>query len=306
MTTKIEWTRNADGSAGSTWNPVRGCSRISPGCGGGGSYSGSDGERGGCYAEAIAARYSKPGQPFHGFAEMTPNGPRWTGKVALIPKKLSEPLRRRNPTTWFCSMFDLFHEDLTNDEIAAVFGVMAACPRHTFQILTKRAVRLPRFFDWIDEDAEANDVIACQAARVLYPNNMGAHLGFEHRCAEDWPLHNVWLGVSVEDQKRKTRIEHLRRTPATVRFLSLEPLLEDLGDLDLAGIDQCIVGAESGRGARPMNDDWVRRIRDQAKAQGCAFFFKQKLDARGHKVSLPMLDGRSWDEMPMHAAQGHV
>jgi protein gp37 len=106
------------------------------------------------------------------------------------------------------------------------------------------------------------------------------------------------LGVSVEARAYKSRIDHLRSVPAAVTFISFEPLLEDLGELDMSGISQVIAGAESGRGARRMEDDWVRSIRDQAKAQNVQFFFKQKLDPKGHKVSLPLLDGRSWAEMP--------
>ncbi|WP_437310082.1 DUF5131 family protein [Sorangium sp. So ce388] len=310
MTTKIEWVQGADGERGMTWNPIRGCSRISPGCGGGGSYSGTAGQRGGCYAEGIAARFSGPGQPFHGFAEMTAHGPRWTGKVALVPEKLAEPLRRKKPTTWFLSMFDPFHERLTNEEIAALFGVMAACPQHTFQVLTKRAERLPEWFAWLDREASPtpHGVLHVAVAPLIEPFGREDASGMDEsdRAMErlldaEWPLPNVWLGCSVESRKFKGRIDHLRRAPAAVRFLSLEPLLEDLGELDLTGIHQVIAGAESGPGARPMQDDWVRSIRDQAKAQCVQFFFKQKLDARGHKVSLPMLDGRQWAEMPARA-----
>lgn len=312
--TSIEWCsgpRNEDGSRGDpghTWNPVRGCSRISPGCGGGGPYSGTDGQRGGCYAEAIAARFSGPGQPFHGFAEMTEHGPRWTGKVSLIPEKLAEPLRRRKPTTWFLSMFDLFHEALSNENIAAVFGVMAACPQHTFQVLTKRAKRLPDWFAWVNskpafatEHAMVGVCVNALSQSDITESVFGLVIdgvGPLERRDRVWPLPQIWLGVSVEDKWRKTRIDDLRRTPAAVRFLSLEPLLEDLGELDLTSIDQVIVGSESGHGARPMHDDWTRRIRDQAVAQGVKFFLKQKLDERGHKVSLPLLDGRQWAEMP--------
>jgi protein gp37 len=297
MTTKIEWVQGAHGERGMTWNPIRGCSRISPGCGGGGSYSGTAGQRGGCYAEGIAARFSGPGQPFHGFAEMTEHGPRWTGKVALVPEKLAEPLHRKKPTTWFLSMFDPFHEALTNEEIAALFGVMAACPQHTFQVLTKRAERLPCFFGWVGSESDRLSGRPSALLCGVEAANHGANVDYLGM-PDIWPLSNVWLGASVEDQKRKARIDHLRSVPAAVRFLSLEPLLEDLGELDLAGIHQVIAGAESGPGARPMWDDWVRSIRDQAKAQGVKMFFKQKLDARGHKVSLPLLDGKVWAEMP--------
>lgn len=121
---------------------------------------------------------------------------------------------------------------------------------------------------------------------------------FDVRAAKTWPLPNVWYGVSVEDRKHGVpRIDHLRRAPAAVRFLSIEPLLEDVGDLDLTGIHWVIAGAESGRKARPMEDNWVRRVRDQCIEQGVRFFFKQRV-VGGKKVSLPILDGRTWEEMP--------
>jgi protein gp37 len=315
VTTSIEWTRNEDGSQGSTWNPIRGCSRISPGCGGGGSFSGTANQKGGCYAESIASRFSGPGQPFEGFATMTPNGPRWTGKVSLIPTLLDAPLRKRKPTTWFISMSDLFHESLTNKEIAAVFGIMAAAHWHRFQVLTKRSARLPEWFAWIDKRAEDGLRLFPEDSRewrvrqlftatlggldVDMPRGASPHDGPD----PSWPLQNVWLGVSIESPKFKSRIDDLRACPAAIKFLSLEPLLEPLGKLDLTGIDQCIVGAESGHGARPMFDDWVREIRDQCTAQGVAFFYKQRLDGRGHKVSLPLLDGRQWTQMPAHSVE---
>ncbi len=285
--TKIEWTKNADGSEGQTWNPLRGCSRISPGCGGGGSFSGTNGEQGGCYAEAIAARFSGPGQPFEGFAEMTDKGPRWTRKVALLREKLDEPLRVRKPTTWFISMSDLFHESLTNEEIALVFAVMTLAHWHTFQVLTKRSKRMVEWFIWAAGGRHVWE--ACQA--MTMPRG-------KDKPAPGWPLPNVWLGVSVEAADYKHRLDDLRACPAAVRFTSLEPLLDDLGTLDFTRIDQAIVGAESGHGARPMNEDWVRSIRDQATAQGTAFFYKQRLNEKGRKVSLPLLDGKQWDEMP--------
>lgn len=201
MATKIEWTQE-------TWNPVRGCSRISPGCVN-------------CYAERMAAR-DLPGlkSPTTGepFAAMTPSGPRWTGKVELIPHMLDVPLKRRKPTTWFVnSMSDLFHEGLPFEDIDRVFAVMSQAKEHTFQVLTKRADRMRKWAtrtgieDLIDEGAVAN--FMCHA-------NIKA-----------WPLPNVWLGVSIEDQQRADeRIPLLLHTPAAVRFLSVEPLL---GPVDL-------------------------------------------------------------------------
>jgi len=299
-TTTIEWTQNEDGTPGETWNPIKGCTRISPGCGGG--MTGPNGERGGCYAEGIAARFSKPGLAFHGFAEMRDGKPRWTGKVALIPELLDEPLRRRKPTTWFISMSDLFHEKLTNEEIAAVFGVMAASQRHRFQVLTKRAERMRDWFAWVNQTHSAAAWIAQAAGDILSTNFPGMSRWDQALASvvEDgsWPRRNIWLGVSVEVAEYKLRLALLRDCPAAIRFASLEPALGDLGLLDLSGIDQVITGAESGHGARPMQEQWVRSIRDQAKAQGVAFFYKQRLNERKHKVSLPLLDGQQWAEMP--------
>ncbi len=297
--TTIEWVQGSDGERGATWNPIRGCSRISPGCGGGGAFSGAHGEQGGCYAEGIAARFSGPGQPFEGFAEMTPEGPRWTRKVALIPELLDAPLRVRKPTTFFISMSDLFHEALTNEEIAAVFGVMGAASAHTFQILTKRSRRLPEWFEWVQRVPTGLSTIPFAPALVCA---VEAHGRTQYRWTVPhprvWPLPNAHLGVSVESRKFLSRLDHLRATPAVVRFASLEPLLEDLGEMNLASIDQVIAGSESGHGARPMHEDWVRSIRDQAARQGARFFYKQCLNERGRKVSLPLLDGRTWAEMP--------
>lgn len=267
---KIEWTDK-------TWNPVRGCIKVSPGC----KH---------CYAETFAERFrGVAGHPYEqGF------DPR------LVPEKLGEPLRWRKSSRVFVnSMSDLFQEAVPDSYIAACFGVMAAARWHTFQVLTKRADRMWQWSDEIDAGGEAPELVACEAAKILHANDRGAHLSFEHHCAEEWPLPNVHLGVSVEDRRFGVpRIDVLRKTPAAVRFLSIEPLLEDIGELDLTGIHQVIVGAESGRGARLMREAWVRSIRDQAKAAGAAFFYKQRLDEAGHKVSLPLLDGRQWAEQP--------
>lgn len=305
----IEWTD-------ATWNPVRGCIKVSPGCKN-------------CYAETFAERFrGVPGHPYEqGF------DPR------LVPEKLGEPLKWQKGRRIFVnSMSDLFGDFVPDEYIASVFAVMASSGHHTFQILTKRAERLPRWFAWLDANS-ANaveryvmvDRIESDFARgALTPPcedpdpptphlrhlyDVGASLVNEHmpggrlhmnqRLGEchwrSWPLSNVHLGVSVEDRKFGVpRIEHLRQTPAAVRFLSIEPLLEDVGELDLTGIHQVIVGAENGHGARPMREEWVRSIRDQAKPAGCAFFYKQATHptAKGRVVSLPILDGRQWAEMP--------
>lgn len=282
---KIEWTEK-------TWNPVRGCKAISPGCAN-------------CYAATMTARLEAMGNP--GYAGLTrlSHGRKlnvWTGEFREAPEMLDIPLKRRIPTTYFVnSMSDLFGEGVSNEYIAAVFGVMAATPRHTYQVLTKRAERLPTWFEWYQGKLAGFDSMLPRAREHLRGVTVG----------KSWPLPNVWLGVSVEDKKHGLpRIEHLRRTPASVRFLSIEPLLEDLGEIDLTGIHWVIVGGESGHGARPMHSDWARSIRDQCVGAKVPFFFKQwgawaphssspsgmYLTTKGNAGRL--LDGRTWDEMP--------
>ncbi len=259
-----------------------------------------------CRADRRPDKNGKPGV-FEGFATRTEKGARWTGKVALVLDALDEPLRTRKPTTWFISMSDLFHEELTNEEIAAVFGVMAAAPRHTFQILTKRSTRMREWFAWLASEQErefedlSTELLAlCERLSERWLERLLEDGAARSPEQEPWPLPNVWLGVSVEAAAYKHRLDNLRTCPAAVRFTSLEPLLDDLGTLDFTRIDQAIVGAESGHGARPMADDWVRSIRDQAVAQGTAFFFKQRA-VKGRKISLPILDGKQWAEMPARA-----
>lgn len=231
--TSIEWTDKV-------WNPTRGCRRISPGCGG-------SAREGGCYAERMAYRFSGPGQPYEGLVKLTKQGPRWTGEGRLVPEKLAEPLSWRKPARVFVdSMSDLFFEAFTSEEIAAVFGVMAACPHITFQVLTKRARRMREWFDWfrneLTEEAAAEERLEECLARVLAgyaQTELGDGSSEDEdrqfwrindtllKVAPPWPLPNVWLGVSVEDQKRADeRIPELLTTPAAVRFLSVEPQLE--------------------------------------------------------------------------------
>jgi protein gp37 len=271
-TTGIEW-------ANSTWNPVRGCTRTTPGCGGAN-------HRGGCYAEKIAARFSDPGQPFHGFAERTPYGGRWTGKLALIEDMLTVPMRWRKPRRIFVnSMSDLFHESLPDEAIDRVFAVMALCKRHTFQILTKRDERQKEYMLRLAAMVKSDDFFKTPIARATAAVSAAAGHPFPGITPFEWldiigrtrgfPLRNVWLGVSVEDRARLSRIESLRHTPAAIRFISFEPLLEDLGDLDLRGISWCIAGGESGPNARPMDLAWARSLRDQCKTSGVSFFMKQ-------------------------------
>ncbi len=233
----IEWTD-------ATWNPVRGCTKISDGC----KH---------CYAETFAERFrGVKGHPYEqGF------------DLRLVPEKLAEPLRWRNPKMIFVnSMSDLFHENVPDDYIIAVARVMAAANWHTYQVLTKRSERL----------------------RGL----LNTSLRFAAR------QRHIWWGVSVENKKYGLpRIGHLQNADAEIRFLSVEPLLEDLGKLNLDGIGWVIVGGESGPGARPMKKEWVLSVRDQCKRKGIPFFFKQwggvRKSAAGRK-----LDGKTYDEFP--------
>ena len=241
----IEWTEK-------TWNPIVGCSRISPGC----QH---------CYAERMAKRLAAMGQEkYEGTIDK--NG-RWSGVLNFGSEEtLNIPIYTKKPTTYFVnSMSDLFHESLPFRMVQWVWWVMANAPRHTFQVLTKRA-----------------DVMQERARELSKTYGL---------------LENVWLGVSVESSDYASRIDYLRDTPAAIRFLSLEPLLSALTNLNLYGIDWVIVGGESGPGARPMNPDWVRDIRDQCQAAGVSFFFKQWGGANKKKAGR-VLDGLIWNEMP--------
>jgi len=229
---RIEWTEV-------TWNPVTGCTKVSPGCAN-------------CYAERMTRRLQGMGQPNYtqGFT------------VATHSHMLQRPFEWPRPSTVFVnSMSDLFHEDVPADFVARVFATMGAADRHTFQVLTKRSARLRVMADELP-----------------------------------WPR-NVWAGVSVETAAYAHRIDDLRCVPAVLRFLSLEPLLGPLPDLDLAGIGWVIVGGESGPRARPPQPDWVRDIRDQCLSAGVPFFFKQWGGTR-KRAAGRLLDGRVWGEMP--------
>ena len=229
---KIEWTQ-------ATWNPVTGCTKVSPGC----KH---------CYAERLAKRLQAMG------VKKYANG----FKVTLHEDALEIPLRWKHPRIIFVnSMSDLFHEEVPLEFIRKVFAVMKQARQHIFQVLTKRAERM------------------AELAPLL-----------------EWPP-NVWMGVSVENQHYTYRIDLLRQVPASVRFLSLEPLLGPIPDLNLDGIHWVIVGGESGPGARPMRKEWVLDIRDQCQRAGVLFFFKQwggVYKSRNGRI----LEGRTWDEMP--------
>jgi protein gp37 len=234
---KIEWTD-------ATWNPVRGCTKISPGC----KH---------CYAETFAERFrGVPGHPYEqGF------------DLRLVPEKLFDPFHWSAPRRVFVnSMSDLFHDGVPDGYIEAVAKVMNAANWHTYQVLTKRSERLLEL---------SGSVLASVS-----------HAG------------HVWWGVSVEDRKYGLpRIQHLRKASLGVRFLSIEPLLEDLGDFCLEGIDWVIVGGESGRGARPMREEWVVNIRDRCVRAGVPFFFKQWGGIRKSETGR-RLRGRTYDQMP--------
>lgn len=265
--TGIAWTE-------ATWNPVRGCTRVSEGCRH-------------CYAERDAGRFSGPGMPYHGFVDPARAGSKWTGRVELVPSALELPLRWRRPRDIFAnSMSDLFHPSLVDEAVAAVFGVMALAWWHRFQVLTKRPDRM---LGWLSPGCELHPVTACVSTLYCdHPEISDTHpFDLERAIAvaeRGWPLPNVQLGISAEDQAAADeRIPLLQRCRAAIRFLSLEPLL---GPIDLAphlargGIDWVIVGGESGPGARPMQREWAERLRDQCAAAGVPFFFKQ-IGSRG-------------------------
>ena len=246
----IEWTD-------ATWNPVTGCSKVSPGCAH-------------CYAESYTERMAgRPGW-IESFRPWTPENAAYN--VRLHPERLSVPLGWREPRMVFVnSMSDLFHELVPFEFIVQVFDVMRQTPRHTYQVLTKRPERL----------ATLVGSLAAAAGPWI-----------------EWPLPNVWIGTSIENDRWTVRADHLRAMPGDwTRFLSCEPLLGPLPSLDLTGIDWVIVGGESGEGHRPIRTEWVRDIRDACQRQGVAFFFKQ-WGGRTPKSGGRLLDGRTWDEMP--------
>jgi len=240
-TTSIEWTEQ-------TWNPVTGCTKVSPGCKN-------------CYAETMARRLKA----------MRATGYERGFKLALQPGRLEQPVQRKKPTVWFVnSMSDLFHKDISDEYIERVFDTIQRTPQHTYQILTKRSDRLPNYF----------------ATRQV--------------------PRNVWLGVSVENRKHgKPRIDDLRNVQAQIRFLSVEPLLEDLGQLDLTNIHWVIVGGESGPKARLMKPEWARSVQQQCEEAGVAYFFKQwgtwGSDGvrRNKKRNGRNLEGKEWDQYPV-------
>lgn len=278
--TSIEWTRGEDGTEGVTWNPIRGCSRVSPGCDN-------------CFAMFIAHRFSGPGKPFEGLTTIRRGKPDWAGTARFIPGMLATPLRWRKPRRVFVnSMTDLFHESLTNEEIAAVFGAMTACPHHTFQILTKRPKRAAEWFKWVeaqgmkdtDEDLEPGWKIAafCNGAftKTARWRVDSSHEHLSNRGVNEWtwPLPNVHLGVSAENQETwDARKSFVHTCPAAVHWASLEPLLGpiELGSTGEFHLDWCVIGGEAGRGSRPMDIAWARSLIEQCRQAGIPVFTKQ-------------------------------
>jgi protein gp37 len=254
----IQWTD-------STWPVVTGCTKVSEGCRG-------------CYAIRDAWRLGhnpnpKVSEVYSGTVEKKAGKLDWTGLVKTHPDRLDWPLRWKKPRKIFvCNESDLFHEDVPDEFIDRVFLTMFAAKQHTFQLLTKRAERMHAYFS---ADATVRRLTALFA--VFCSRIPGARLFLhdEPDGLDGLILENVWTGVSIEDRKALHRLGLLRRTPAAVRFLSLEPLLEDLGSLDLTGIDLCIVGGESGPGARPCDLAWIRSIVQQCQTAGVKVFVKQ-------------------------------
>jgi protein gp37 len=301
---KIEWTE-------ASWNPVTGCTEVSSGCDN-------------CYAKTFAERWrGTPGHPYEQGFDLT-----------LRPERLDQPIRwTRGRRIFVNSMSDLFHDGIPDDYIAQVFAVMALTPWHTYQVLTKRHGRMRALL----RDPLFEHEIRATAHWMKYGGDV-PDPRMDDRNYRTWPLPNVWLGVSVESQQwADIRIPALLDTPAEVRFLSCEPLLgpvslrgswhdyltgwrtesEHAGNCDCNGrattcpvpvqaqtgkVGWVIVGAESGRGARPMDDEWARTIKDQCVDAGVPFFLKQ-FAVNGRKVHVPELDGRQWMEYPKIAPQ---
>jgi protein gp37 len=298
----IEWTD-------ATWNPVRGCAIVSKGCTN-------------CYAMKQAHRSSGPGGAYEGLTKMSKGGPVWTGEIRTVPELLDQPLRWRRPRRIFVnSMSDLFHELVYFHHISRIWKTMASAPQHTFQILTKRPERMLEWFGKLSFEHNTIRGPGDEAPLVI------GHV-------DDWPLRNVWLGVSVEDQAAADeRIPLLLQTPAAVRWISAEPLLGPVeifskatGDLrygsgdpyNPGSIDWIVAGGESGPGARPMHPDWVRSLRDQCAAahDGVPFFFKQwgnwvececevHADERGREATpITRIDGHRCEDEAMMERMG--
>jgi protein gp37 len=285
----IEWTD-------ATWNPITGCSVTSPGC-----------KR--CYAMKLAGTRLQHHPSRAGLTQETDAGPVWTGEVRFNEEWLRQPLNwRRARMIFVCAHGDLFHESVPDEWIDRIFAVMALAEQHTFQVLTKRAERMRAYFaNPVREALIGQQIVRLQLERDGSPYAIWSGL----------PLWNVWLGVSVEDQKRADeRVALLLQVPARIRYLSMEPLLEAVsfvgmfanpsdmrdGTNVLEKIDWVIVGGESGAGARPMHPEWARSLRDQCEATGVPFFFKQwgEWIAYEHSAQPPFLWSQHGHEIDGH------
>jgi len=292
MASKIEWTDEV-------WNCVRGCSHVSLGCAN-------------CYAERQASRFAGTGEPYAGLVE---NG-RWNGAIRMLPELLVKPLRWKRPRMVFVnSMSDLFHERVPFDFVAAVFGIMAATPQHTYQVLTKRPKRMVEFFEWISPNAASvvydhADSALEDLGLPMFGNKPRSDLW--KNAGEAWPLPNVWVGVTAEYQMRaEERVPLLLQVPAALRFVSCEPLVGPvhLGDylpfegmpdrvvvpysvppeyMEVRSLDWVIVGGESGPAARPCDVGWIRAIVERCKQANVPCFVKQ---LGAHSVEAAHVDG---------------
>jgi protein gp37 len=265
---KIEWTEQ-------TWNPVTGCTEVSPGCDH-------------CYAKTLAERWR--GVPGHAFE----NG----FDLTLHPERLQAPLGWKKPRRVFVnSMSDLFHRDIPDEFIAQVFATMTFAAQHTFQVLTKRPDRMRRLLPKLADGRVLGKALSLDV--VIRGDRAQTEAVAGHAVARSWPAKNVWLGVSIESNAYAWRADMLRETPAAVRWISAEPLLGPLDAVDLTGIDWLVCGGESGHGARPMDPAWARDLRDRCVAASIPFFLKQlggARDKRGGEDAV--LDGRRWLEYP--------
>jgi protein gp37 len=298
--TKIEW-------ANTTWNPLAGCSRVSPGCG--------DFEGGGCYAERQAMRLAHT-EAYAGTVEQTADGPRWTGRINLLDDRLDQPLRWCKPASrprriFVNSMSDLFHPGVPDEFIVAVYARMALASKHVFQVLTKRPQRMARLLSsaefltkWFDARHD----------RARQPDVQRLFDTGAVSSVVRWPIPNVWNGTSIESQDFAFRCRHVIGPWNAVPWVSAEPLL---GSLDLSewlgDLRWVVAGGESGPGSRPMHPDWPRQLRDDCNTAGVAFLFKQwgnhvTVDENGplgwastrvpKKTAGRTLDGCTWDEYP--------
>ena len=261
-----------------SFNPVTGCTPISEGCRN-------------CWAARMVKRFPQ----LHGADDCdhgctTPH-PRPFSKIKFHPPRLDQPLRWKKPRRVFvCSMGDLFHEDVPGEWVDMVIGATRLTPQHIFMVLTKRPERMWEYF-------------ASHPGKQMHRTNMAAQNMVKPArfiCPDSssvWPRHNLWLGVSVCTRKEKPWLDILRKTPAALRYVSFEPILEDMGSIDFTGISWAIIGCESGPGRRLTPAGAMRDVKNQCVAAGIPVFVKQA-DINGKLVKMPPLDGKVWDEVP--------